>query len=75
MIVLVGQHMGTAKGVAKEIAMAKSQNVPYFGVYVHGAGTSSTLPAGLARNRVVAWTWADIGAGIKQMMKEGKNKK
>jgi len=47
-IVLVGRSMASATGVAKEISMAKELNVPVFGVYVDGAGTSSTLPAGLA---------------------------
>lgn len=72
-IVLVGGSMGTATGVAKEIAMAKRTDVPIFGVYVDGATTSSTLPAGLQRNRVVAWKWPDIGAAVQQMMGEGKN--
>jgi hypothetical protein len=72
-IVLVGQSMATATGVAKEIAMAKEQNVPVFGVYVDGAGTSSTLPAGLARSRTIAWTWEDVAAKVRQMMGEGKN--
>lgn len=73
MIVLVGQHMTTATGVVKEIAMAKRQNVPTFGVYVAGAGTSSTLPTGLPRNRVIAWTWDGIAAAVTQMLGEGKN--
>lgn len=72
-IVLVGQHMSSAYGVAAEIAMAKDKNVPVFGVYVNGAGTSSTLPSGLPRNRTIAWNWADIGAAINQCMGEGKN--
>jgi hypothetical protein len=75
LIVLVGRYMSTARGVSMEIAMAKEIGVPVFGVYVDGAGTSSTLPAGLARNRVIFWKWADIAAGIRQMMGEGKNKK
>jgi hypothetical protein len=74
MIVLVGRHMGSASGVAKEIAMATALGVPTFGVYVDGAGTASTLPIGLARNRVIGWTWANIAAAITQMMGEGKNK-
>lgn len=73
LIVLVGRSMGTATGVAKEIAMAKAQNVPVFGVYVDGAGTSSTLPAGLQRNRTVLWDWDKIAAAVRQMMTEGKN--
>lgn len=73
MIVLVGKSMATATGVAKEIAMAKACNVPLFGVYVDGANTLSTLPAGLARNRTVAWTWPNVAAGIDQCMTEGKN--
>lgn len=73
MIVLVGRYMATASGVRKEIQFAKDGNVPYFGVYVDGANSSSPLPAGLARNRVILWTWPGIAAAINQMMGEGKN--
>ncbi len=41
MIVLVGKSMGSATGVAKEIGFATDQDVPFFGVYVDGAGTNS----------------------------------
>lgn len=74
LIVLVGRHMATATGVVKEIAMAKAQNVPSFGVYVDGADTTSALPDGLARNRVIGWKWEDIANAITQMMGEGKNR-
>lgn len=73
MIVLVGRHMATATGVVKEIAMASIQNVPIFGVYVDEANCTSTLPTGLARNRVIAWTWEGVASAVKQMMGEGKN--
>lgn len=72
-IVLVGKYMASASGVAKEIKMAHDQDVPVFGVYVGGADTSSNLPAGLPRNRVIAWSWPNIAAAIDQMMGEGKN--
>lgn len=75
MIVLVGRSMGSATGVHKEIAMAREVNVPFFGVYVDGAATSSTLPTGLTRKRTIAWTWANVGAAVDQMMGEGKNKR
>lgn len=75
MIVLVGKSMGSATGVAKEIGFATDQDVPFFGVYVDGAGTSSTLPKGLARNRTIAWDWEKIAGAVDQMMTEGKNKK
>ena len=74
MIVLVGKSMGSATGVAKEIGFAKDQNVPFFGVYVDGAGTSSTLPKGLARGRTIPWDWDKIADAVDQMMGEGKNK-
>lgn len=73
LIVLVGQHMSTATGVAKEIAMAKPLNVPVFGVYVNGGGTTSSLPTGLTRSNVVPWKWADIDSMIQQAKKMGKN--
>jgi hypothetical protein len=72
-IVLVGRHMASASGVAKEIKMAKEQDVPLFGVYVDDANTQSTLPEGLARSRTVAWTWENVAKMVDQMMKEGKN--
>jgi hypothetical protein len=74
-IVLVGGYMGSATGVAREIAMANQLNVPMFGIYVDGAGTVSTLPRGLSRNRVISWKWPNIAAAIEQMMGEGKNKR
>lgn len=74
MIVLVGKSMGSATGVAKEIGFAEDQDVPFFGVYVDGAGKSSTLPKGLARSRTIAWDWDLIADAIDQMMDEGRNK-
>jgi hypothetical protein len=74
LIVLVGKSMSTAFGVAKEIAFAKAQNVPVFGVYVDGAGSTSNLPAGLQRNRTIIWNWEKIASAIDQCMTEGKNK-
>lgn len=73
-IVLSGKTMASATGVAKEIAMAKEQDVPVFGVYVGGANSSSNLPSGLQRNRTISWDWNKIASAIKQMMGEGKNK-
>ena len=54
--------------------MAKSQNVPVFGVYVDGAGALNTLPDGLQRNRTLSWEWKGIANMVDQVMKEGKNK-
>jgi len=73
MIVLVGRNMGTATGVNKEIQMAIKNDVPFFGVYVDEANSSSILPLGLPRNRVIKWTWDGIASAISQMMAEGKN--
>ncbi|MFS8083779.1 MAG: TIR domain-containing protein [Ginsengibacter sp.] len=73
MIVLVGKYMASATGVVKEVAMAKAQNVPAFGVYVGGADSTSNLPSGLPRNRVISWTWEGIANAVTQMMGEGKN--
>lgn len=73
-IVLVGKNMASATGVVKEIAMAKENNVPYFGIYVDGADATSTLPTGLTRNRTISWNWENIANAITQMMGEGKNR-
>lgn len=75
LIVIVGKTMASATGVAKEIEMAKEQDVPVFGVYVDGANSSSNLPNGLQRNRTINWKWEKIASAIDQMMTEGKNKK
>lgn len=72
-IVLVGKQMGSATGVAAELAIAADEDVPAFGVYVDGANKNSTLPTGLARNRTISWDWADIANAIDQMMNEKKN--
>lgn len=63
---MVLQAPGPAQGLFKV-------DVPVFGVYVDGAGTNSTLPAGLQRNRTMAWRWDLIAAAVRQMMGEGKN--
>jgi len=74
MIVLVGKYMASASGVSKEISFAKKNSVPFFGVYVGNADSSSNLPDGLARNRTIGWDWDKIASAIDQVMKEGKNK-
>jgi hypothetical protein len=74
LIVLVGKYMASATGVAKEIKMAKDQDVPFFGVYVSGANSESNLPEGLKRGRTISWGWEGIAKAIDQLMGEGKNK-
>ena len=74
LIVLSGQTMASASGVAKEIKMARDQDVPVFGIYVDGANSNSNLPTGLQRNRTISWNWESIANAINQMMTEGKNK-
>ena len=66
--------MASATGVDKEIAFAKKNDVPVFGVYVGGANENSNLPDGLQRNRTIKWEWDAIASAIKQVMEEGKNK-
>lgn len=73
-IVLVGRKTSTAIGVVKEIAFAKENNIPVFGVFVDGADIYSKLPLGLPSNRVIKWNWASIVSAMEQCMKEGKNK-
>lgn len=72
-IVLVGPRTYTAIGVKKEIEMAQRKNVPYFGIYVGGAGATTPLPTGLSRNRVIGWSWDAIARAVNQMTSEGKN--
>ena len=70
MIVLVGKSAAYADGIKKEIDMAVSHRIPYFGVYVDGANSFTQLPNGLARNRVIAWDWDQIAQAIETVMKE-----
>lgn len=74
LIILVGKQTWAATGVIKEIAFAKSQNVPVFGVYIGGADSNTSLPTGLQRNRTINWTWDAIANAIDQCMTEGKNR-
>ncbi len=74
LIVLSGHTMASASGVAKEIKMAKDQDVPIFGIYVDGANKNSNLPSGLQRNRTISWNWDAIANAIDQVMTEKKNK-
>lgn len=74
LIILIGKRMSSATGVAKEIAFAKANNVPIFGIYVGGADASSTLPVGLNRNRTIEWNWTSIANAVDQCMTEGKNR-
>jgi len=73
MFVLVSPTAHRATGVAKEIQMALDQNVPFCGIYIDGAGASTPLPSGLARNRAIRWDWQAIANAVDQMMTEGKN--
>jgi len=73
-VVLVGKSMNSAMGVDKEIAMAKRNNVPVFGVYVDEANSSSTLPIGLPRIKTIPWTWEGVAVMIDWAKNEGKNK-
>lgn len=74
LIVLVGKKTYSAEGVVLEIEFATKHNIPVFGVYVDGADSTTSLPNGLTRSRVVAWKWDKIADMIDQCMKEGKNK-
>jgi hypothetical protein len=73
MFVLVSPTAHTATGIAKEISMAIAQDVPFYGVYIAGAGALTPLPSGLSRNRMLEWEWDSIAGAVKTMMKEGKN--
>jgi hypothetical protein len=73
LVVLVGQHMRSATGVNKEIAMARNLNVPNFGVYVNGSNSRSTLPTGLGPRSCVPWEWPRIAKMVDQCMKIRKN--
>lgn len=66
-IVLVGRFMASSIGVKKEIQMAKSNNIPVFGIYVDGANTISNLPDGLTRSQVIGWEWDKIALKVREM--------
>ena len=66
--------MASANGVTKEISMAKSQNIPVFGIYIGGANTASILPRGLPRSKTIAWDWKRVASMIDLAMTEGTNR-
>ena len=68
MIVLVGAHMSTARGVEKEISFAKRNKIPVFGVYLKGCGELTTLPNGLNRADVVEWKWNEIARKLRAVI-------
>ena len=73
LVVLIGDETGTSPGVKKELSLARSRNVPFFGVYISGVSSGIELPVGLARNRTINWGWEEIVSAVNQLMKEGKN--
>jgi hypothetical protein len=66
-IVLVGQTMASARGVHREVALARELGKPLFGIYVNGAGGRSPLPKGLRRGDVVPWTWDGLADRLRQV--------
>ena len=75
MLVLVGRRTKFSAAIAKELLIARDEDVPYFGVYVGDADSSTPLPVDLERNRVIDLDWGAIPIVVKKMMMEGKNKK
>jgi hypothetical protein len=73
MIILVSKETATAANVTNEIALAKTRNVPFFGIYIDGADANTDLPAGLPRNRTIPWDWTRVSAAIAQLRREGKH--
>lgn len=72
-IVLVGKTTAQVKGVLNEIKAARLQDVPVFGVFVHGGSSATDLPQGLDSARIVKLDGSDISSQLKKVMKEGKN--
>jgi hypothetical protein len=73
MIVLLGGGETPSRLVEAEIQVARSVNVPFFGVYADGAEAKPALPAGLASNRTIEWDWRRIGEAVQQLSSEGKH--
>jgi len=67
MVVLVGKKTSIASGVKKELEFAATHRIPVFGVYVDGADSTTPLPSGLSRSRVIDWNWEKIGGAINSL--------
>ncbi len=67
MIVLVGRHTAQAPRVLTEIRVARSLQLPYFGVYVEDGDAESALPDGLADSATLVWAWPSIAATIDRL--------
>lgn len=67
LIVLVGNETYADGRVTKQIAYAKSKNIPVFGVYVGDANDDTDLPRGLPKDKIVVRDWEKIDLLIKSL--------
>jgi hypothetical protein len=60
-IVLCGKNMGTATGVAVELAIAQEEGVPYFLLAGYKEGSTKPTTA-KASDKLYSWTWENLKA-------------
>jgi len=63
-IVLCGEWTHTAQGVARELAIARDKNKPYFLLAAYSNKTCTKPTSALADDKVYRWTWENLKALI-----------
>ncbi len=63
-IVLCGEHTHTARGVAKELEIAREKGKPYFLIAAYGDKNCTKPTTALTDDKVYRWTWDNLKALI-----------
>lgn len=59
-IVICGNHTGTATGVNVEMNIAKEEKKPYFLLSGRASGTNKKPTAALSTDKIYNWTWDNL---------------
>lgn len=68
MIMLIGKQTYRAEGACWEVATAKEEKIPVFGVYINKDDKGPT-PKELWDKSVIEWTWDGIAEMVKRLVK------
>jgi hypothetical protein len=63
-VVLCGEHTGTASGVSAELSIAKEEGIPYFLLAGYSEKTNIRPKAASSTDKLYNWTWPNLKALI-----------